>query len=82
VEGVASISSDREMISELWNSLDKTWFKEGESDPAITIISVRPELAHYWDVDGNSMVNFFKMIASAATGKTLVTGREGSLHLK
>src|SRR4051812_27134281 len=52
VEGVASISSDREMISELWNSLDKTWFKEGESDPAISIISVRPESAHYWDVDG------------------------------
>lgn len=82
VKGRAEICTDREKIGELWSSLDKTWFKEGKDDPSISIIKVQPETAHYWDTEGNSMVNFFKMIASAATGKTLVKGREGSLHLK
>jgi len=79
VSGQADIVYDREKIRELWNSLDRTWFKEGEEDPAISLIRVKPIHAHYWDVKGNRMVNFFKMVASVASGKTLVDGEEGSL---
>ena len=80
VTGTADIFYDKNKIAELWNSLDKTWFKEGKDDPNISIIRVRPEKAHYWDVQGNRMINFLKMIASVATGKTLVKGEEGSLQ--
>jgi len=79
VTGRAEIIYSRTMIETLWNALDKTWFKKGKDDPAISLIRVRPENAHYWDVKGSQMVNFLKMVASAATGTTLVEGEEGAL---
>jgi len=81
VKGMAEIIFDREKITELWNSLDKTWFKEGVDDPDISIIKVKPVDAHYWDTKGNQMVNFVKMVASVATGKMLVHGEEGTLKI-
>lgn len=81
VNGMADIVTDREKIRELWNPLDRTWFKEGENDPDISLIRVKPHHAHYWDAGGNRMVNFFGMVVSAATGKTLVEGEEGNLTI-
>jgi general stress protein 26 len=82
VSGQADIVYDREKIRELWNSLDRTWFKEGEEDPSISLIRVKPQHAHYWDSKGNRMVNFIRIVASVATGKTLVEGEEGSLVIQ
>jgi acetylornithine/succinyldiaminopimelate/putrescine aminotransferase len=42
---------------------------------------VKPSSAYYWDTEGNKMINFFKMIASAATGKDLIDGKEGNLSV-
>ena len=55
--------------------------KEGKDDPNISVIKVKPTTAYYWDTDGNRMVNFFKMVASVATGTNLVTGDKGSLNI-
>ncbi len=82
VSGQAEIVYDRDKIRQLWTPLDKTWFKEGEDDPSISLLKVKPFTAHYWDTKGNAMVNFFKMVASVATGKTLVEGEEGSLLVR
>jgi len=41
--------------------------------------SLKPDSAHYRDTKGNRMVNFFKMIASVATGSNLVEGEEGHI---
>ena len=79
--GEAQILFDQEKINELWNSLDKTWFKEGKDDPNISILKITPDSGHYWDTKGNQMINFLKMIASAATGTTLVEGEEGRLKI-
>lgn len=79
VTGDAEITYDRDLIEKYWNPLDKTWFKEGKDDPSISLIKVKPDNAHFWDVKGNRMVNFLKMAASVVTGKTLVEGEEGSL---
>jgi general stress protein 26 len=57
----------------------KTWFKEGKDDPSISIIKVTTKSAYYWDTEGNSMVNFFKMVASIATGKSLLNSKEGNI---
>ncbi len=81
VSGFAGIIDDREKIRELWSPLDSNWLKEGEDDPAVSLIAVRPEHAHYWDAKGNQMVNFIKMVASVATGKTL-EGEEGNLSIR
>lgn len=81
VTGMADIVNDREKIRELWNPLDRMWFKGGEDDPDISLIRVKPLHAHYWDAGHNRMVNFFGMVISAATGKTLVEGHEGDLTI-
>ena len=82
VNGIASISTDRQKIEQLWTPLVKTWFKEGKDDPNISLIKVSNVNAYYWDTKGNKMINFFKMVASVATGKTLVDAEEGSIHVK
>lgn len=79
VTGTADIVYDREKIRELWNPLDRTWFSEGVDDPTISLIRVRPQQAHYWDAKGGRMVNFLRMVATVATGKTLMEGQEGNL---
>ena len=82
VNGNATISEDKKKIEELWNPLNKAWFKGGKDDPNISLIKVSNINAYYWDTKGNAMVNFFKMVASAATGKTLIDAEEGELHVK
>lgn len=81
VNGEAKILIDQHKTDELWNPLVKTWFKEGKDDPDISLIKVKVHSAYYWDVAGNKMINFFKMIASVASGTNLVDGREGHIDV-
>jgi len=81
VNGEAEIIFDRDMIDELWSPVLKAWFPGGKDDPNISIVKVKPSSAYYWDTDGNKMINFLKMVASAATGKNLVEGNEGALSV-
>jgi len=81
VNGAAEILKDSKKIDELWSPVIKTWFKEGKDDPNISLIKVNTKSAYYWDVDGNRMINFFKMVASAATGTNLVNSKEGPIKV-
>ncbi len=82
VNGTAEILFDKNKIDELWSPLVKTWFQGGKDDPNLSLIKVTPDTAYYWDTKGSRMINFFKMIASIATGKTLVDAEEGALNVK
>ncbi|MEO6316362.1 MAG: pyridoxamine 5'-phosphate oxidase family protein [Chitinophagaceae bacterium] len=82
VNGTASESTDKQKIDELWSPLAKAWFKEGKDDPNVSLIRVSNVNAYFWDTKGNRMINFLKMVASAATGKTLVDAEEGALNVK
>jgi len=82
VNGKASITRDRAKIDELWNDIAKAWFPEGKDDPRVTIIKVTPEEGFYWDTKDGKLVSMIKILASAATGKTLVEGVEGTLSVK
>lgn len=79
--GKATISRDKEKIKELWNPIVKTWFTQGVDDPRITVIKVEPEDGYYWDTKHGTLVAFAKMIAGAATGKTLDDSIEGKLKV-
>ena len=81
VNGEAEIVIDRNKTEDLWSPLAKTWFKDGKDDPNISIIKVHTKSAYYWDTQGSTMINFFKMLASAATGTTLVSGKEGAINV-
>lgn len=79
VNGEAEIIVDRTKTEEIWSPLVKTWFKDGKDDPSLSLIKVTTKSAYYWDTAGNRMINFFMMIASVATGTTLLNGEEGEL---
>jgi general stress protein 26 len=81
IYGNAEIIFDQEQINKLWSPSDKIWFKGGKDDPSISLIKVTPDTAYYWDTEGNRMINFFKMLASDATGKDLLGGTEGEIHV-
>jgi len=81
LEGVASITTDKERIRELWNPMLKTWFTEGEDDPRISVIKVAITDGYYWDTKHPTPVSFIKRIIGAVVGKTLDDSVEGNLSV-
>lgn len=81
VNGIASISQDRNRIEKYWNKFVEAWFEKGKEDPAIRILKITPIEAHYWDNKSNKLVSILKVAASALTGAKLDIGREGDLNL-
>jgi len=69
------------MIKELWSFTLKTWFTEGENDPRITVIQVRPAEGYYWDNKHGNAVAGAKMLLGAVMGQTLDDSIEGTLRL-
>ncbi|NEU07889.1 pyridoxamine 5'-phosphate oxidase family protein [Flavihumibacter sp. R14] len=81
VYGVATISTDKQLIKELWQPIIKTWFTEGVDDPRITAIKVETKQAYYWDNKHGDAVALVKMAAGAILGKTLDDSIEGQLKV-
>jgi general stress protein 26 len=79
VNGEAEIIIDKQKTEQLWTPMVGAWFTEGKDDPNISIIKVKPYTAYYWDLEGNKMINFFKVLASAASGNMLLNAKEGRL---
>ncbi len=79
VYGTATISTDKELIKELWEPIIKTWFTEGVDDPRITAIKVSAQDGYYWDNKHGNAVAFVKMAIGAAIGQTLDDSIEGTL---
>lgn len=81
IYGEATISSDKELIAELWEPILKTWFTEGIDDPRITVIQVSALEGYYWDTKHGNAVAFLKMATGALIGKTLDDSIEGNLKV-
>lgn len=80
LNGEAEILFDRDLIEKYWSAHVKAWF-DGKDDPNISLIKVNTKTAYYWDVEGNKMVNFFKFLASMATGAELLDAKEGNIKI-
>jgi general stress protein 26 len=81
IYGVATISTDKELIKELWEPIIKTWFTGGVDDPRITAIKVETKQGYYWDNKHGDAVAFAKMAVGAMTGKTLDDSIEGQIKI-
>ena len=79
LNGTATVSRDKARIKELWEPIVKTWFTEGEDDPRITVIEVKPTDGYYWDTKHGAAIAGAKMLVGAAIGKTLDDSVEGQL---
>lgn len=81
IYGVATISTDKEMIKELWEPIIKTWFTGGVDDPRITVIKVETNEGYYWDNKHGNAIALVKMAAGAIMGKTLDDSIEGKISV-
>jgi general stress protein 26 len=79
IYGKATISTDKELIKELWEPIIKTWFTGGVDDPRITVIKVETNEGYYWDNKHGNAVALVKMAAGALLGKTMDDSIEGRL---
>jgi general stress protein 26 len=79
LNGNAQVVEDREKARELWNPLDKAWFKEGVDDPDLTLIKVVPTEGHYWDTKNGKLLTMISIAISALTGKAMKEGVEGDV---
>jgi len=77
--GMATISIEKQKIKQLWKPVLKVWFTEGEDDPRITAICVRPTGGYYWDFQHGTLIAGAKMLVGAAIGKTLDDSIKGRL---
>ena len=81
IEGNASLTTDKQIISELWEPILKTWFTEGKDDPRVCAVKVEPSFGYYWDTKHGNVVAGVKILAGAITGKTLDDSIEGKINL-
>lgn len=81
IKGIATASRNESKIRELWQPIFKTWFTEGENDPRISVIKVRPTEGYYWDTKHGFAVAGIKMIVGTLTGKTLDDSIEGKVKI-
>ncbi len=81
-KGRASVSKDRAKIHELWNSMYKAWFPEGEDDPAITVLRVEVTEADFWEASSSRLVRGAKYLAAAVTGGATDLGEQGTVTLR
>lgn len=70
IAGVARLVRDDAKIKELWNPLLKAWFPEGENDPDIALISVKPTIAEYWDTENSKLVQLLGFAKAIVTGQS------------
>ena len=68
LSGTASSSRDQARIDELWHPSFSAWFPGGETDPEITVLTVRVEEAEYWDAPASSLVRNFRILKRAVSG--------------
>jgi len=80
VYGIASVSTDRELIERLWDGLVEAWF-DGKDDPNVSLICVQPAAAHYWDTEDGKLITMAKILTRAATGADIAVGQEGDLDV-
>lgn len=80
VYGNALITTDREILEELYGKSDDMWF-EGIEDPNLTAICVEPSEAQYWDAKHNKLVSLFKMGVGAITGDQPDLSESGKIVL-
>ncbi len=81
VKGLASINKDKDKIRELWNSMYKAWFPQGEDDPGISVLRVDVQEAEYWEASSSRLVRGVKYLAAAVTGGKVDVGEAGRVVL-
>ena len=79
LKGRASVNQDRAKINELWSSMYKAWFPNGQNDPEIAVLRVDVTEAEYWEASSSSIVRGVRYLAAAVTGGKTSVGEAGHI---
>jgi general stress protein 26 len=79
INGKAELSNDRDKIKELWSPFAKAWWDSAE-DPAIRLLTVKPNRAELWD-SPNKLVSAALMLTAVVTGTKPAIGDHGAVRL-
>jgi general stress protein 26 len=81
VWGTGEVVKDKQAIKDKWEPMVKAWFPNGQDDPNLGLLKIKPEQMYYWDAETGKMVHFLKIAASVVTGAKLAEGSEGKLSI-
>ena len=76
-----TVSHDRAVIDELWNSGAEAWFEGGKDDPHVALLQVHAESAEYWTLDQPKAVTMLKYAKAMITGERPDVGTNESVDL-
>ena len=79
IAGEATVTNDRARIKDIWSDFAKAWW-DGENDPSIRLLTVKPTRAELWD-GPNGLAAMAKMAFAAATGGDVDMGETGKTRL-
>jgi general stress protein 26 len=79
MSGTAAVSNDRAKIRELFEPSSKAWWDSAD-DPAIRLVTFRPEEAELWD-SPNMLVSSILMLTAAVTGARPKLGDNAKLRI-
>lgn len=79
MSGTATVSNDRAKIREMFEPSSKAWWDSAD-DPAIRLITFRPEEAELWD-SPNMLVSSVLMVTAAVTGAQPKLGDNAKMKL-
>lgn len=79
-EGDATISTDRELIAELWNPGAQTFWPEGPEKAPVSVITVTPRRGEYWE-GYNAAVTAAKVVFALATRTTADMGENRTFRI-
>ena len=81
ISGTGTVSHDRAVIDELWNSGAEAWFEGGKADPHVALLQVHAESAEYWTLDQPMAVTMLKYAKAKITGERPDVGTNESVDL-
>ncbi len=81
VNGIATLTDDRNKIEELWKPVMKAWFTKGLDDKKILLIKVEGTEAEYWEGSSSKIVVAFNIARAITTGKQYNHGEHGKVNM-
>ena len=75
-----TVSTDRSLIEQLWNSGAQAFWPSGPSDPAVCALMLRPHSGEYWDGD-NALSASVQILIANVTGQRPDLGDHGGVGL-
>ena len=80
LRGVASTTTDRTLIDELWNPFAGAYFENGRDTPGIAVLQIDAEDGRYWTSPSGTLGSLISMV-KAKFGSAEQSGEHGDIAL-